>query len=61
MYYTKVTYEARLLPCSAVLNSLMGLKRAKRSGIQAQTTLISVPVTTLELKLLKSTESTDCL
>jgi len=56
-----VTYEARLLPCSAVLNSLMGLKREKRTGIQAHTTLISVPVTTLEAKLLKFTVSTDCL
>ena len=55
-----VTYEARLLPCSAVLNTRMGLKRAKRSGIQAQTTLIPVPVTTLEVQL-KSTVSTDCL
>lgn len=58
---TRVTYDARLLPCSAVLNSLMGLKRAKRSGIQAQITLIPVDVTTLEVKLLKSTVSTDCL
>lgn len=57
----KITYEARLLPCSAVLNSLTGLNSAKRSGIQAQTTLISVFVTTLEIKLLKSTISTDCL
>lgn len=56
-----VTYEARLLPCSDVLNSLTGLNSAKRSGIQAQTTLISVFVTTLEVKLLKSTVSTDCL
>lgn len=39
----------------------MGLKSAKRSGIQAQTTLIPVFVTTLETRLLKSTISTDCL
>lgn len=58
---TKVTYEARVLSCSAVLNNLKGLKRAKRSGIQAQMTLISVPVTTLERKLLKSTVSTGSL
>lgn len=57
----QVSYETRLRPCSAELNSLMGLKRAKRSGIQAQITLIPVDVTTLEVKLLKSTVSTDCL
>lgn len=56
-----VSYDARLLPCSVELKSLMGLKRAKRSGIQAQITLIPVDVTTLEVKLLKSTVSTDCL
>ena len=59
--WSLLTHVARLLPCSAVLKSRTGLKRAKRSGIQAQTTLISVPVTTLELKGLKSTVWTDCL